>query len=67
MKPDQVQALNPILILILILLFDKIIYPLSDKCGIMNKDYEKVSLFYSETRSCPGNEPYSDSDTDSIV
>ena len=36
-KPDQVQALNPILILILIPLFDKIIYPLLDRCGIMNK------------------------------
>lgn len=48
-KPDQVQALNPILILVLIPLFDKIIYPLLDKCGILNKPLQRmvVGLYIS--------------------
>ena len=48
-KPDQVQALNPILILILIPLFDKIIYPLLDKCGLLNKPLQRmvVGLYIS--------------------
>ena len=48
-KPDQMQALNPILILVLIPVFDKIIYPLLDKCGLLNKPLQRmvVGLYIS--------------------
>lgn len=34
LKPDQMQTINPILILVLIPIFDVAIYPLIKKCGI---------------------------------
>ena len=32
-KPDQMQIANPLLILILVPLFESLIYPLVEKCG----------------------------------
>ncbi|KAL4217035.1 hypothetical protein ACF0H5_023491 [Mactra antiquata] len=48
-KPDQMQALNPLMILALIPLFDKGIYPLLDKCKIPNRPLARmvVGLFIS--------------------
>ena len=43
-KPDQMQALNPILILALIPIFDKIIYPLLGKCGLLTKPLQRMVL-----------------------
>ena len=37
MKPDQMQALNPILIIVFIPLFESVVYPLLDKCRIPNR------------------------------
>ena len=41
--PDQVQIINPILILILIPIFDKIVYPLVRKCGIKVTTLRKMT------------------------
>lgn len=41
-KPDQLQALNPLLILILIPLFEKLIYPCLDKCRIPNRPLQRM-------------------------
>ncbi|XP_021365386.1 solute carrier family 15 member 1-like isoform X1 [Mizuhopecten yessoensis] len=42
LKPDQVMALNPLLIIILIPLFEQVIYPLCDKCGILNRPLQRM-------------------------
>ena len=41
--PDQVQIINPILILVCIPIFDKIIYPLVGKCGIKVTTLRKMT------------------------
>ncbi|CAG2219222.1 PEPT1 [Mytilus edulis] len=41
-KPDQLQALNPILILGLIPLFEKLIYPCLDKCKVPNRPLQRM-------------------------
>ncbi|KAH3753821.1 solute carrier family 15 member 2-like isoform X1 [Dreissena polymorpha] len=48
-KPDQMQALNPLLILALIPLLDKVVYPLLNKCHIPSRPLQKmvVGLFIS--------------------
>ncbi|KAK3578075.1 hypothetical protein CHS0354_032726 [Potamilus streckersoni] len=48
-EPEQMSALNPILILILIPIFDKGVYPLLDKCQIPNRPLQRivVGLFIS--------------------
>ncbi|KAL3854874.1 hypothetical protein ACJMK2_014110 [Sinanodonta woodiana] len=48
-EPEQMSALNPILILVLIPIFDKGIYPLLDKCRIPNRPLQRivVGLFIS--------------------
>ena len=33
-RPDQVQIFNPVLVLILVPIFETVIYPLLKKCGI---------------------------------
>lgn len=35
LKPDQMQIVNPLLILILVPLFETVIYPLFKKCGLL--------------------------------
>ena len=41
-KPDQMQVINPILILILLPIFDKIIYPLCAKCNFLKKPLQRM-------------------------
>ncbi|XP_053389914.1 solute carrier family 15 member 2-like [Mercenaria mercenaria] len=41
-KPDQMQALNPLLILALIPLFEKVVYPLLDKCRVPNRPLQRM-------------------------
>ena len=41
-QPDQMQALNPILILVFIPIFETIVYPLFGKCHLLKRYLEKV-------------------------
>ncbi|XP_064598279.1 solute carrier family 15 member 2-like isoform X2 [Liolophura sinensis] len=41
-KPDQMQAINPVLILLLIPVFENFIYPLLDKCRIPNRPLQRM-------------------------
>jgi len=41
-KPDQMQVVNPILVLILLPLFDRVIYPIFNKCGLLKKPLQKM-------------------------
>ena len=41
--PDQIQALNPILVLLLIPLFNYIIYPLLAKFNLLTRPLQKMS------------------------
>ncbi|ESP00773.1 hypothetical protein LOTGIDRAFT_92134, partial [Lottia gigantea] len=41
-KPDQLQVLNPILILIFIPIFQHIVYPLLDRCKVPNRPIQKM-------------------------
>jgi len=41
-KPDQMQVINPLLILFLIPLFDKIIYPAFAKVGMLKKPLQRM-------------------------
>lgn len=40
--PDQMQVVNPILILILIPLFDRVVYPLLAKCGLLTTPLQRI-------------------------
>ncbi|XP_032228417.1 peptide transporter family 1 [Nematostella vectensis] len=42
LKPDQVQAMNPVFILILIPLFEYAIYPLLSKCNLLVKPLQRM-------------------------
>ncbi|XP_026961967.1 solute carrier family 15 member 2 isoform X2 [Globicephala melas] len=44
LQPDQMQVLNPFLVLIFIPLFDFIIYPLVSKCGINFTSLRKMAV-----------------------
>lgn len=35
LKPDQMQIVNPLLILLMVPLFESVIYPLFKKCGLL--------------------------------
>jgi solute carrier family 15 oligopeptide transporter 1 len=48
-KPDQMQVINPILVLILIPLFDRIIYPAFAKWGFLVKPLQRMSVGMSLT------------------
>ena len=37
LQPDQMQALNPILILVFIPIFETIVYPIFGKCNLLKK------------------------------
>lgn len=41
--PDQIQSLNPILVLLLIPAFNYIIYPLLAKCNLLKTPLQKMS------------------------
>jgi len=43
-QPDQVQVLNPALILIFIPLFDNLIYPLLAKCNLLKKPLQRLTV-----------------------
>lgn len=43
MRPDQIQILNPIMILLFLPLFSKVIYPLIEKCGIRMTSLRRMS------------------------
>lgn len=43
-KPDQMQVINPVLILILLPIFDYIIYPLFAKCNLLRKPLQRMSV-----------------------
>ena len=43
MRPDQIQILNPIMILLFLPLFSKVIYPLFEKCGIRMTALRRMS------------------------
>ncbi|ODM93509.1 Solute carrier family 15 member 1 [Orchesella cincta] len=48
-KPDQMQVANPILVLAFIPLFDRVIYPLLAKVGLLKKPLQRlaVGLFFA--------------------
>ena len=43
MRPDQIQILNPVMILLFLPLFSKIVYPLFEKCGIQMTALRRMS------------------------
>ena len=43
MRPDQIQILNPVMILLFLPLFSKIVYPLFEKCGIRMTALRRMS------------------------
>ena len=43
-KPDQVQVLNPALILLFIPLFDNLLYPLLAKCNFLKKPLQRLTV-----------------------
>ena len=43
MRPDQIQILNPIMILLFLPLFSKVVYPLFEKCGIQMTALRRMS------------------------
>nr|XP_054753056.1 solute carrier family 15 member 2-like [Lytechinus pictus]XP_054753060.1 solute carrier family 15 member 2-like [Lytechinus pictus] len=42
-KPDQMQALNPVFILFFIPLFEGVIYPLLDKCNVPKRPLQRMA------------------------
>ena len=40
--PDQIQVMNPILILILLPLFDRVVYPIFAKCNLLKKPLQRM-------------------------
>lgn len=42
LKPDQVQALNPVFILIMIPIFENIVYPLLRKCNLLVRPLQRM-------------------------
>lgn len=43
-KPDQLQSVNPILIVILVPCFDFVIYPLFSRVGLLKRQLQRISL-----------------------
>lgn len=42
-KPDQIQVINPFLILVFIPLFDSLIYPGLAKCNLLTRPLQRLS------------------------
>jgi len=42
-KPDQMQVINPLLILFLLPLFDRLVYPAFAKCGLLVKPLQRMT------------------------
>ncbi|XP_062569740.1 solute carrier family 15 member 1-like isoform X2 [Saccostrea cucullata] len=43
LKPDQMSALNPFLILLLIPIFEKLVYPCCEKCHFLTRPLQRMS------------------------
>src|SRR2546421_415017 len=43
-KPDQIQVINPLLIIAMIPFFEYLVYPLLRKCGILTKPLQKITV-----------------------
>ncbi|XP_076046258.1 solute carrier family 15 member 1-like isoform X2 [Oratosquilla oratoria] len=43
-KPDQMQVVNPFLILLLIPIFDTVLYPFLGKCGLLKKPLQRIFM-----------------------
>ncbi|RWS14184.1 solute carrier family 15 member 1-like protein [Dinothrombium tinctorium] len=43
-KPDQIQAINPILIIVMIPLFEYFIYPFLEKCKILTRPLQRITV-----------------------
>jgi len=43
LKPDQMQALNPVFVMILIPFFEFIVYPLAKKCHVLKRPLQRMS------------------------
>ena len=41
-KPDQMQVVNPILVLIMLPLFDRVVYPVFNKFGLLKKPLQRM-------------------------
>ncbi|XP_065052495.1 solute carrier family 15 member 2-like [Rhopilema esculentum] len=44
LKPDQMQALNPVFVMILIPFFETIVYPLARRCRLLTKPLQRMSF-----------------------
>ncbi|CAH1793140.1 unnamed protein product [Owenia fusiformis] len=44
LKPDQIQALNPVLVILLIPVFESVIFPLLTKCKIPHRPLQRMSM-----------------------
>lgn len=44
LKPDQMQVINPLLILVFIPIFQTIIYPLLAKCNLLKKPLQRLGV-----------------------
>jgi solute carrier family 15 oligopeptide transporter 1 len=43
-KPDQMQVINPVLVLLLIPLFDQVIYPILAKFNLLKKPLQRLTV-----------------------
>ncbi len=53
-EPDQIQVLNPLMIIILIPIFETIVYPLFKQCHLLNKPLQRmvVGMFLAGAAFC---------------
>lgn len=43
-KPDQMQVVNPVLILAFIPIFESVVYPTLGKCGLLKRPLQKITV-----------------------
>ena len=43
-KPDQMQVINPFLILAMIPMFETVVYPLLSKCHLLEKPLQRITV-----------------------
>lgn len=43
LKPDQMQVLNPLMVLFFIPLFDRVLYPALAKCHLLKKPLQRLT------------------------
>lgn len=44
LKPDQMQVVNPVLILVFIPLFETVVYPLLAKCNLLKRPLQRLCV-----------------------